>query len=100
MSANTRYLRQEPGGHLFVWTEALAKRKDMTEAASAAPANVPEETQEADAGDDAELTADAVRDIADKDALEALGRKHDIELDRRKSVKKLQDELIERLELK
>lgn len=94
-----RLLRQEPGGHLFVWTEALAKRKDMSEVhpeapAAASAAVVPVETLE-----DAEPSKDAILGLTEKDDLEAYGRKHGVELDRRKSVTKLQADLIERLGL-
>lgn len=91
MSNQPRLLRQEPGGHLFVWTDALAKRKDMIEVV---PAPVVPDSVASGAP-----TADLVLGLVDKEALEAFGREHGIELDRRKSVKSMQADLIERMGL-
>ena len=111
-----RWLTKASAGAPVPWTPVLAKRKDMFEISQAEAARRLE-SLESDAArrareaiegigdqpefepvnDNARPSAEQVLAVTDKNDLESLGRIHGIELDKRKSVKTLQAELIAHL---
>lgn len=100
MSRTPKFLRNEKNGRIFDYTPLLARRRDMVPVRDhdePAPAAIPVPDGDDD-GQNAELR-DLILSMVDKDALEALGREHNIELDKRKAVKTLRAELIEKLGL-
>ncbi len=112
-----RYLLNESNGRVLPWTAQLHKRSDMRlidqAEADAAQATLTAEQIEGarlitegeepppapDPGMPIKVNADGILAITDKAELEAIGRSHGIELDKRKAVKTLQGELIEALGL-
>lgn len=115
-----RWLVKSSGGFPVPWTPILAKRRDMYEISrdeaarrmGALHADGLDRARGAVDGtepapdfvdDDASVSTGPSRDqvlgIAEKDELERLGREVGLELDKRKSVKTLQAELIQHLGL-
>ena len=102
-----RWLKKSGGAVPWPWTEALASRKDMMEISedeahsllridSAQPEAEPAPVN--DPGDEA-ITADAIRAMTEKDALVEFAEGFGIVVDRRRSVKTMQDDLIQALGL-
>lgn len=97
---NPKFLRNEKNGRIFDWTPLLARRRDMVPVRDTdAPAPAPPPA--GDDGDDGQgqVLRDLILSTVDKDALEEIGRDKGIELDKRKAVKTLQAELLEKLGL-
>lgn len=103
-----RYLRKQGDSHLWPWTPILAKRKDMTEVVTGvvdpdAPAAAQEkpETGGEDGGTETGLPslAEQVLALVDKDELEAFGRQHGFEVDKRRSVVNIQNDILAHLGL-
>lgn len=104
-----RYLLNELNGRVLIWTPTLHKRSDMRTISEKEAEAIMAEPRVAVASADAD--AEAEGDANDKPALEdimrirgklyleEIGRKHGIELDRRRTLKTLQAELIEHLGL-
>lgn len=97
---NPKFLRNEKNGRIFDWTPLLARRRDMVPVRDAdAPAPVPPPAGDDDDDGQGQVLRDMILSTVDKDALEQIGRDNGIELDKRKAVKTLQAELLEKLGL-
>ena len=114
IESNQRYLISDTNGRVFIWTPELHKRKDMRIASKAeAEASIFALDREAEKrvavassggaepGDgvgsgvpSGTPTIDDILGLTDKLAVEELARKFGHELDKRKSLKTLQSELI------
>lgn len=101
---STKYLRNEKNGRIFQHTPILARRRDMVPVRDT---DEPKGDATADDGVDesgdslppAGIDKDFILSMTSKDALEQFGRENGIELDKRKTVKTLQAELVDHFKL-
>jgi len=105
--SHPKFLRHEGNGRIFQYTPLLAKRRDMVPVRDTDEPKGKGKATADQAGDEAPedtlppagVDKDMILSMVDKDTLEQFGRENGVELDKRKAVKTLQNELIAHFKL-